>query len=70
MNDHFYTTEELESMTATLKNIEDKRKQTHTVALPPKPIPKRMHDTSGFPDEPISPATLASKVIEKLNSQP
>ena len=70
MDDHLYTTEDLESMNSTLKNMEDQLKRTHTVALPPTVTPKRMHNTSGFPDEPISPATLASKVIEKLNSFP
>ncbi len=70
MNDHFYSTEDLERMNVTLKSMIDKQKRTHTVALPPKVIPERMHNTSGFPDEPISPATLASEVTEKLNSFP
>jgi hypothetical protein len=30
----------------------------------------RMHDSSGFPDEPVNPTALASKVTEKLNSFP
>lgn len=68
MNDDLYSPEDLERMNATLKEMRDEVSRTHTVALPPEPVPKRMHDTSNFPNIPVDPAELALKVTEKLNS--
>lgn len=59
---------DLSKIQEMIEQSQEERKQIHTVALPPEPTIERMHKSSGFPLTPISPATLADKVSEKLSS--
>jgi len=66
--DEILTDKYLKEIDAKAQKFIDEQKLIHEIALPPKQIPDRMHNTNNFPNEPVTPSTLSSEVAKMLES--